>query len=153
MCSRLIAIGLLLATAVSPAHAVEKSRSANLRVEVQEAVKKFFAFSQNDRTSVLEMYDKTDNVISVLDGDPARGINEIRDALNSSLHVSYRWELGAIEVLPIGSHYAVSVVPYFLIQTDSLGKPTKRQGVSTLVWKKIKGKWGIIHEHESTTRP
>ena len=150
---RLVVAVLLLISIISPAHAAEKSRNITTRAEVQESVKKFFAFSQSDVSAALEMYDQTPNIISILDGRPARGMNEIIKEINSDIHIGYHWELGVIEVLPIGSNYAISVVPYSKTMTDAMGIPMQMLGVSTLVWQKIEGKWIIIHEHESTKRP
>jgi ketosteroid isomerase-like protein len=141
----LVAVMVLLAGCNMP-------DDTKMKQEIQAHVKQFAEAAQNDVNAMLAMYEPGPSTVSIGNGEIQRGIEAIRKNVDANLVGSlgrFKYDLGSIEVTPLGTGFAVAVTPF--VMTENAGSPFGRQlkGVSTSVWKKTESGWKVIQEHES----
>jgi ketosteroid isomerase-like protein len=115
-------------------------------------VKQFAEAAQKDVNAMLAMYEQGPGTVSIGNGQIERGIEAIRKNVDANLVSSlgrFKFDLGSIEVVPLGYGYALAVTPFVMTENPSAAFSRQIKGVSTLVWKKTSEGWKVIHEHES----
>lgn len=122
------------------------------KAEIQALVKQFAEAAQTDINGMLSMYEASPGTVSIGNGEIQRGIEDIRKSADTNLVSTvgkFKYDLGSIEVTPLGSGYALAVTPFVI--SENTASPFARQvkGVSTLVWKKTTDGWKVVHEHDS----
>jgi ketosteroid isomerase-like protein len=132
--------------------------TTSVKGEIQVLVKQFAEVAQKDVNAMLAMYEQGPGTVSVGNGQVERGIEAIRKNADTNLvgaQGKLKVDIGSIEVVPLGTSYAVSLTPFVLTDPSSpvFGKQPllvgQSKGISTLIWKKTPEGWRVIHEHES----
>src|SRR5204862_3985317 len=133
----------------------QQPTAATIRSEVLQAVRAYVdAFNRADAGTLVEMYSREAGVTSVGDGQITRGWDAIRSTADSiaGAEGKYKVSTGSIDVVPLGSGYALALTSTILA-VKSGDQEGQLRGVMTLVLKKVGGEWKIIHDHTSTVTP
>jgi ketosteroid isomerase-like protein len=120
--------------------------------QIQELVKQFADSTQRDVNAMLAMYEQGPETVSIGNSEIQRGMEAIRKNADANLVPAlgkFKYDLGSIDVTLLEGGYALAITPF--VVTENTSSPFARQlkGASTLLWKKTKDGWKIIHEHES----
>lgn len=142
-----IMVVLLLAGCNAPDEAAVKQ-------EVQVQLKQFAEAAQKDLSAMLAMYEPGPSTVSIGNGQIERGIESIRKRVDTNLVAAlgrFKYDLGSIDVTPLGTGYALAVTPFVVTEQPPTTFSRPIRGVSTSIWKKGPSGWKVIHEHESFT--
>ncbi|MDQ6770523.1 MAG: nuclear transport factor 2 family protein [Gemmatimonadota bacterium] len=124
-----------------------------VRAQVQDAVHAYTeAINGADVSTVLALYSRGSDATTVANGDITRGWERIRAETDSTLpglQGRFRFALGSIDVVPLGSQHALAIAPFALTAARQGGEAQLR-GAITLVFQRADSGWKIIHEHSST---
>ena len=149
--NRILGIAAIVAlTFVPPAGAQQKA--PDTRAEVHRFVKGFLsAMNGGDIAALVEMYARVPEVASISDGEVSRGWEAIRSDADSLLgkQGSYRVDVGSTDVVALGAAYAIAFAGATITVAGVEG-PEQVRGAFTLILKKTRGGWKILHEHMST---
>lgn len=121
------------------------------RADVQAFVKAFVeATNKGDMTAVMEMYSRKPVVTSISDGEITRGWEAIRTESDQMVgkEGSYKFSIGAIDVTPLGTAFALAVAPYTVTVATDQGA-VQVPGAMTLILERSGGAWAILHDHTS----
>src|SRR5712692_2757067 len=135
--------------------AAQQPSAASIGTEVQQAVRSYVdALNKADAATLVEMYSREAGVTSVGDGQITRGWDAIRSTLDSiaGAEGKYRVATGSIDVIPLGSSYALALTST-IFTVKSGDQAVQLRGAMTLVFKRIGAEWKIIHDHTSTVAP
>jgi uncharacterized protein (TIGR02246 family) len=125
------------------------------RTEIQQVVRAYIdAHNKSDAATIADMYSREAGVTSVGDGQIMRGWDRIREAFDQLVGTEgkFRISIGSIDVVPMGSTYALALTNY-TITLGTGAQETQQRGAMTLVFQKIQGEWKVIHDHTSTQTP
>jgi len=151
----MVSVALLVAVATLCLSAQQPSSTANVRTEIQQAVRAYVdAINKADVSAIVEMYSREAGVTSVGDGQIIRGWDAIRSNADSiaGAEGKYKFSTGSIDVVPLAAGYALALTS--TIVTFKAGdQEAQMRGAMTLLFKKINGEWKIIHDHTSTVTP
>jgi ketosteroid isomerase-like protein len=135
------------------ARAAEPASAAPSAVrDAERFVKRYVdALNRADVPAIMDMYSRRADLTFISVGEIVRGRDAIREETDwlTGREGSYKVSLGAIEVTPLGSSYALVVVPIVTtmdLQPDAMQLP----GAMTLVLEWSEGGWTIVHEHWSS---
>jgi len=125
---------------------------SSVKGEIQVLVKQFSEAAQTDVNGMLAMYEQSPGTVSIGNGEIQRGIEAIRKSADTDLVTTlgkFKYDLGSIEVTPLGRGYALAVTPFIITENSATPFARQLKGVSTLVWKKTTDGWKVVHEHDS----
>jgi ketosteroid isomerase-like protein len=132
--------------------AAAPSTTPDTRTEVLAFVRAFTdAANRADVVAIMEMYDRSPDLLSVNDGAIARGWDAVREQANQVLGKQGQFTIsaGSFDVIPLGANRALAVGPVVATVQTQRG-PVQLDQVTTLVLEKRQGKWLIVHDHTST---
>lgn len=146
---------LSIALLATPAHAQEMA-SEGLREKISAEIQKLAAAANaGDAEAFFALTSGSENLVIAGDGRITRGLSEIRANMNDLFveRGSYRWQIGAAEVVTAGRHVVVAVAP---CQFTAVGDEAavRLTGAITVVfarnwfWQDYK----VVHSHRSTGR-
>lgn len=147
-----VLISLALAPVVASSAGPPANSTESTRAAVQTFVKSYVeAVNKGDVTTVMEMFSRKPGVTSIGDAEISRGWDAIRSDNDKMVgkEGSYKFSIGAIDVMPLGASYALALAPYTVTAETDKGT-IQAEGAMTMVLEKSAGKWLIVHEHEST---
>jgi uncharacterized protein (TIGR02246 family) len=147
---RAAAFMILLSILLLSADACEL-RSVDRTTEVREAVRGYFqALNDEDATAIMDMFSRSPEVTSTMDGEIVRGWEAIRVETDKMIGEGEhrKWSPGTMEVQSLGANHALVVIPIHITLTSAVGKDVV-EGATTLVLERENGKWKILHEHHS----
>ena len=111
----------------------QQPTAATVLKEVQQAVRAYVdAINKADAATLVEMYSREAGVTSVGDGQITRGWDAIRSTADSiaGAEGKYKVATGSIDVIPLGSGYALALTSTILTVNGS-GPP--EQGTASLL--------------------
>ena len=113
------------------------------------------AYNRADASAIMALYSRGPDVTAVADGKITRGYENLRADIDSTI-VGYggefKFDFGSVDVVPLGSDFALALAPYTLSATTAQGEYRER-GALTLILQHADSGWRVIHEHGSTARP
>lgn len=143
------AIGTIICTATPPAHASGRDDAAVKALEARFAA----AFNAKEVDAIMRCYEPGNGLV-VFDVVPPRqyvGADAYRkdwEGLFSSIKGPVKFEISDLHVATDGNlGYSHSI--QHLSGTDTKGQPMDLTVRVTDVFRKIKGKWLVVHEHVS----
>jgi ketosteroid isomerase-like protein len=147
--SRIIAfVGALSAGAIATGVAQQPDTAG-----VQSFVRQYTAaINRADASAIMEMYARVPEVTSADNVDITRGWDAIKRDAASLSENRYRMELGNVDVVALGSGYALVVAE----ASYTFGTPQgalRVRGVLTLVLQRIGADWKVLHDHSSSQSP
>ena len=151
MLRSLLAASLLLLP-FADAHAASPPGRPSLRAEVEAFIKEYIeAVNRLDVAVLMGMTSRKPEVSTISDGQISRGWEEIRADADKVIGMegTYRFTMGAIDVVPLGASHALAHAPYTVTVGTDRGVVTLPSAMS-LVLEKSGGKWLILHDHMST---
>ena len=111
----------------------QQPSAGTVRTEIQQAVRAYVdAINKADAATLVEMYSREAGVTSVGDGQITRGWDAIRSTADSiaGAEGKYKVATGSIDVIPLGSGYALALTSTILTVNGS-GPP--EQGTASLL--------------------
>ena len=142
-------VSTLVAIAAHPAAAQQQPDTADVQRFVRQYVG---AINRADAPAIMEMYAHVPEVTSADNTDISRGWDAIRRDAAALAHNRFRIELGRVDVVLLGSGYALVVAE----ASNTFGTPQgalRVRGVLTLVLQKTGNDWKVIHDHSSVQSP
>ncbi|MBM4334534.1 MAG: hypothetical protein FJ108_01290 [Deltaproteobacteria bacterium] len=146
---------LSIALLSTPAHAQERA-SEGLRETISAEIQKLAtAANAGDADAFFALTSGSENLVIAGDGRITRGLAEVRANMNDLFveRGSYRWQIGAADVVKAGRHVVIAVAP---CQFTAVGDEAavRLTGAITVVfarnwfWQDYK----VVHSHRSTGR-
>ena len=157
-----VATALVACLALVPQRASTGSAGAfasEPAAQIEGAVRSYMeAIDAGDLDRQMRSWSEDTAATSVIMGEIWRGRANIRARSAEYVPVSKRMrnELGAVTVVPLGADAAISVVPYRSVRRDPADeklRPYELDSMLTLIWRKTRGDWRILHEHASVKVP
>jgi ketosteroid isomerase-like protein len=151
-----IAATILALVGSLPAQAGEKE---NVATSVGEAARQYMAaIDAGDLDGQMASWAEDPTATSLIMGEIWTGKANIRARSAEYVPVSkvLRNELGEIRVVPLAKDVALAVVPYRSVRRDPQDERLKAyelESMLTLVWKRTREGWRILHEHVSVKIP
>ncbi|HEY6224521.1 MAG TPA: nuclear transport factor 2 family protein, partial [Gemmatimonadales bacterium] len=151
--SRLRVIAFVSTLSAFAVNAGAAQQQADVRTEVQKFVHQYIeAINRADAAGLMDMYARVPEVTSADNTDITHGWDAIRNDAASLAQSHYRMTLDTVDVVPLGSDYALAVAK----ANYSFGTPQgslRVRGVLTLVLQKVGTAWKVLHDHSSSQNP
>ncbi len=129
-----------------------QARPEEFRASVQAATQTFVdAINRSDSVTMAALYLHDRRVSTSSDGALRTGWDSVRvdlDEVASGREGRLHIVLGSVQVVPLGSHHALSVTP-FTLSVETRTRESKFRGAMTLVLERAASGWLILHDHES----
>jgi uncharacterized protein (TIGR02246 family) len=125
------------------------------RADARQFVRAYIeAHNTADPMAIMDMVSKRPEVTTATMGAITRGWEAIRAETESLARTqgTHRMSLGTMEVVLMGTAYAMAVAPLTVDLATEQGDARMR-GAITLILEKAGGKWTVIHEHSSLQFP
>ena|SRR5947209_7903532 len=151
--TRSASLAIVLALSVGAIAAADSPPSP--RAEVEQLVRAYVeANNATDPAAVMDLMSRSPDVSSVTMGAVAHGLDAIRRETGTlaGMQGSHRMLLGSLEVIPLGTGYAL-VVAQVTFEFAAQGLNSDLHGALTLVVEKSSAKWKVLHEHVSLQFP
>jgi len=140
-------LSILVVTASSVLTAsVSAQTPSPVRTAIEQAVRAYVdANNKGDTVALAKLFSREADVTAIGGELTWRG----RNAIHSEVGSDYRTILDSIEVIPLGPGYAMAIAGYTRTLASGLGD-ARLPGAMTLLFKRVDGRWRIIHAHAST---
>lgn len=151
--SRFRSLALVGACSLVAAIPLAAQQPPDVRADVQTFVRRYVeAINRADAPAIMELYARVPEVTSADNTDITHGWDAIRNDAASLAQNRYRMELDTVDVVPLGTGYALAVAKATYTFGTRQGMLRVR-GVVTLVLQEIGGAWKVIHDHSSSQSP
>ena len=155
MKSAFLLVALSFALLSAPVNAQELA-SEGLREKISAEIQKLAtAANAGDAEAFFALTSGSENLVIAGDGRITRGLAEIRANMNELFveRGSYRWQIGAAEVVKAGRHVVIAVAP---CQFTAVGNEAavRLTGAITVVFARdwLWQDYKVVHSHRSTGR-
>lgn len=140
-------LSILVVTASSVLTAsVSAQAPPPIRTAIEQAVDAYVdANNKGDTAALAKLFSREADVTAIGGELRWRG----RDAIHSAVNPGYRTTLDSIDVISLGPAYAMAIAGYTLTLAAGRGD-AHLPGAMTLLFKRVDGRWRIIHAHLST---